>query len=585
MKYIKLLSVFLLISLVGCEDKLDILPDGSRLTEDQVKNVISKDATKLQSEINGLYSFMKAYPATGTVGQTDFGVASIAWRTEHNGPDLVSPVTGYNWYSGDLTFQGHNFTYTYPRQLWLQFYTQIATANSIIAKIDRATDDPTSKSYLGQALAIRAYDYFNLAQLFQFTYINNKNNPCVPLITEETELEDIVNNPRATVEEVYTLIMQDLDDAITYLTGSDIPPRPNESAVNLAVAYGIRARVNLVMQNWSDAASDAENALTLSGEAPMSMDAVSRPAFYDATVPGVLWGLIITAEDDATQSWLGNYTGHCVNLSFGVGGYCTVVGTWKKVSKLLYDTIPATDVRKGWCLDNNYESPNMQYHYDNGDANELLGPTYDPAVDGPAWYYLNMPTFTSVKFGVGESIINTDNSNDWILMRASEMELIKAEAKAMGGNLGGGQSDLETWVNTYRDPDFISEATTAEELQDEIWLQRRMEFWGEGITWYDHMRLEKDIVRYEERNGQIITNFGANAIFNIPADAPYRIWPIPQNEIQANDGISDADNNNMGTLPQSLPVPGGKKSMKEAFKNVNGIEFNKRSTIGFKKAY
>ena len=140
-------------------------------------------------------------------------------------------------------------------------------------------------------------------------------------------------------------------------------------------------------------------------------------------------------------------------------------------------------------------------------------------------------------------------------MRAAEMSLIIAEAKAMGGDLGGGKTELNTWVNTYRDPSFVSQAASATDLQNEVWLQRRIEFWGEGISWFDLMRLQKPVIRYEEVGGSIITNYGSLAIFNIPADAAYRLWPIPQQEIQANDGISDEDNNQMGTLPTSLPKP------------------------------
>lgn len=584
MKNIKfLLLLAITSSIFGCDDKLSQTPDGGMITGDQLTEVINNDPSKLQSEVNGLYSIMKAWPATTGSGdyQEDFGIPGIAAKTDHNGQDLVGDVTGYNWFSGEQDLTNRNFTYRAPRVVWNQFYMQIRTANSIIGKIERETTDPIGKSYLGQALAVRAYDYFNLVQLFQFTYVGNQDKPAVPIITDQTPVDSLTNNPRKTVAQVYALIMKDLNDAIGYLDDADIPSRPDVSAVDLAVAYGIRARVNLVMQNWNAAASDAEKALTASGQAPMSMQAVSVPTFDDVTEPGFLWGCIITTTDDATTSGICNFTSMCTNLCFGYGGYTTIVGTWKKVNKLLYNQIPATDVRKGWFLDENYEAAALKGYEDSGEAAEAYyewnGEPYSPA-DGPIWAAMGMEPYTSVKFApTNKQLTYPENSNDFPLMRASEMELIIAEAKGMGGDLAGGKAALEAWVQSYRDPDFVSVATSAQDFQDEVWLQRRIEFWGEGISWFDLMRLNKPAIRYKEVDGKVVTNYGALAIFDIPADAPYRLWPIPQKEIQTNDGISDAENNDMGTLPTSLPVPGAMKNVQQVkefgfSKSITGLQ-------------
>ncbi len=580
LKFILFLSITVLFT--GCKDKLNVNPDGGTITEDQLKEVTNNDPSKLRSEVNGLYSIMKAWPATtgSTDFQEDFGIPGIASKLDHNGQDLVGNVTGYNWFSGDQDLTDRNFTYRAPSVVWNQFYKQIRIANSIISKLDRETTDPVGKSYLGQALAVRAYDYFNLVQLFQFTYVDNKDKPAVPIVTDQTPEDQLINNPRATVQEVYSLIVKDLNDAISYLNDEDIPPRPDVSAVNLAIAYGIRARVNLVMQNWGDAANDADSALIVSGEVPMSMAAVSVPTFDDVTEPGIMWGCIITTEDDATTSGICNFTSMCTNLCFGYGGYTTIVGTWKKINKLLYDQIDSTDVRKGWFLNTNYEAAALKVYEESGDAaaayNEWMGEPYDPSV-GTIWEGLGMKPYTSVKFApTNKQLTYPENSNDFPLMRASEMKLIIAEATGMSGDLGGGKTELEDYVQTYRNPDFTSKAASAEELQDEVWLQRRIEFWGEGISWFDLMRLKKPIVRYtEDNNGNITTNYGALAIFNVPADAPYRLWPIPRKEIQTNEGISDAQNNDMGTLPNSLPAPSTKSvKLRPAGKSVNGLKRN-----------
>ena len=75
-------------------------------------------------------------------------------------------------------------------------------------------------------------------------------------------------------------------------------------------------------------------------------------------------------------------------------------------------------------------------------------------------------------------------------------------------------------------------------LEDEIWWQRRVELWGEGFAWGDIMRLNKDIIRSNS------TNWPAEwATQDVNAGNGVLIWLIPQAEIEANQGISDADNN------------------------------------------
>lgn len=80
--------------------------------------------------------------------------------------------------------------------------------------------------------------------------------------------------------------------------------------------------------------------------------------------------------------------------------------------------------------------------------------------------------YVNTKFGAYQSVFgNTTNASDWPLMRVEEMYLIKAEAEAMSGNLAAGKSTLENFVQAYRDPSFVSKATSPQQFQDEVWLR------------------------------------------------------------------------------------------------------------------
>ena len=148
----------------------------------------------------------------------------------------------------------------------------------------------------------------------------------------------------------------------------------------------------------------------------------------------------------------------------------------------------------------------------------------------PSLNNFGLTPYVNTKFGAYQSIFgNTTNASDWPLMRVEEMYLIKAEAEAMGGNLSGGKSTLENFVRTYRDPSFTSKANSAQDFQDEVWLQRRMELWGEGFSLFDILRLKKPVVRKN-------TNYDPSVQYNSAAEAQILIYRIPQCEMETNSG-------------------------------------------------
>lgn len=157
--------------------------------------------------------------------------------------------------------------------------------------------------------------------------------------------------------------------------------------------------------------------------------------------------------------------------------------------------------------------------------------------------YFGLEPYVNTKFGAYQSVFgNTTNASDWPLMRVEEMYLIKAEAEAMSGNLAAGKSTLENFVQAYRDPSFVSKATSPQQFQDEVWLQRRVELWGEGYSLFDLLRLKKPVVRKN-------TNYHASVQFNLDPESQIMIYRIPQCEMETNTGISDTDNNPAASQP------------------------------------
>ena len=205
-------------------------------------------------------------------------------------------------------------------------------------------------------------------------------------------------------------------------------------------------------------------------------------------------------------------------------GYASV-GAWRMCNKALYNQIPATDVRKGWfvgadTLSKNLSAEQQAYAFEAG-----------------------FEAYTQVKFGPykGE-LYSSTNACDIPLMRAEEMYLIIAEAKAMDEGASVGAAALESFVKTYRDPSYTCSATSKEAVQNAVWMQRRIELWGEGHSYFDLQRLQKPIDR---RGG----GYEESLVYNIAANDPVRIYMIPLSEIQTNAQINEGQNNPAAGMP------------------------------------
>lgn len=520
--------------LASCVD-LDTAPQGGRFTSDQKSDVAAALPQRLAADVNGMFSILgKQYCVYGASSSRDddAGYPTVCLSQDLNGPDMVGDNGNYNWFSVSSSYEDRTDTYANPYMRWAVFYNQLKLANDILSTIPADTEDPTLKIYKAQAKAVRAFDYLSLVPYYQYKYKGHENEPSVPIITD-TMSGDPSNNPRAPLSKVYELIMTDLNDAIAGLQGY---VRGSKAEIDQKVAYGLRARANLYMENWAAAASDANAAMA--GYTPYSRTQVSKPAFIDATDQNWMWAIIITPTNvpDPYPSWpsvLGSFSGD---------SYSAAVGCYKSINRLLWDKIPSTDVRKGWWVDQNLQSPNLATVTWNGVTGNAVASMSITDVKLPFLPY------TNIKFGQYGYYGNPINAGDWCMMRVEEMILIKAEATAMASGVAAAKPILEDFVRTYRDPSFTSTASSPAAFQDEVWLQRRIELWGEGFSMSDIMRLGKNVVRF--KNG-VTTNFPDAFKFNLAANDGFLLLRIPQRETNSNRGIPLSANNNGGTQPVS----------------------------------
>lgn len=538
--FVALLGSAMLLT-TSCSD-LDTNPSGSTMSDGQLDEVLAQDQSKLKSEVSGMYANMIECEAItqwyGSARHYDFGYASTMMMMDASGQDEPSQVSGYNWYNKPLRFVDRTANSETTYFIWNQCYKNIKAANDVLKSVDLENLSDVAKSYVGQAYAMRAFEYFTLIQLYQFSYKGHEDAAGVPIVTEKTA-EAEANNPRAAVKDVYKQIMDDLNTAIDYLTDS----RSAKSEINRQVAYGLRARVNLVMQNWSDAAADAQKAAE--GYTPLSKDAAAAPGFNDVSASNWIWGNIVDESNDIVQFGILNFPS--MMCSFTGNGYSPTYAC-RMINSKLWKEIPSTDVRKGWWIDENLNSPivNPKYvvhqEYEDEDGNvvkylAVYNQTGDEVAD------ITEP-YTNVKFGAYKNQYGNElNACDIPLMRVEEMILIQAEATAMGGNVEEGKRILENFVRTYRDPSYTCNATTAEGVQDAVWFQRRVELWGEGFSFTDLLRLKKPL----DRTG---ANYEVSVRFKLPAESPIFLYLIPEDEENHNEALV-GNNNPVVAVPKA----------------------------------
>lgn len=520
----KILYPFLIISLligfVACSDDLETAPT------DRVAGPVIFETTKgAQVAMDGIYRML--YTSTwGDTGWTtgnhhqNFGIMSTKIYTSLMGEDFLQDAMGNGWFYFDYRFDVRS-RYTAstwrPYATWNFYYTLISNANYILAEEENLEGDPAEvDNIMAQAYSIRAYAYFQLIQSFQQTYVGNQTAPGVPLYTEATTAAS-EGKGRGTVEEVYTQINLDLDDAIAKFKSAGIA-QSHKSHIDLYVAHAIKANVALVQNKWGTAAEHANAVLGKPGLRLMSSSEIHE-GFNDVKSNSVLWGAEIIADQSTV------YASFFSHMDARADRYAR--SSRKCIYNWLYNQIPSNDARKKWWQDPN--GPDV------GKSNHNIA-------------------YNQHKFLYAE--IDGD-LGDYIFMRKAEMQLVYAEALCRDQKYTEAKAALEELLKVRRDDwatvldgvTMSNELTMgsigdAKTLMDHIILQRRIELWGEAERIFDLQRLKMGFDRGSAAGGSNHSNFLPAFDSKVPASKEF-ILTIPQKEFDGNPNMSPADQNPM----------------------------------------
>lgn len=482
-----LLILFVWMALASCKKEfLDTYPTTSVAATDALASTQNAYAA-----LNGIHRVMYTqYDAQGQAGEGSNNIFR-----DLMGEDIVYPLAGGSTgLIGFLQWQTHrNVNDGFLRYVYRFYYRLISNANILINGIDKVPGAEADRKIIkGQALAYRAWAHFQLVQLWGKRY-NATAKPNaqagVPLLLENT----LEGQARTSVEDVYTQINKDLDEAITLLTGYNRVGTAAKSNINVNVAQGFKARVALAQQNWATAATAAVAAR----QGVALMDTTAYVAgFNTVTNPEWIWG---SRQIDDHNTFFFSYFAY-ISANFN----STVLRTQPRaINATLWEAISTSDVRKK-CWDK-------------------TGATVPVPPGGAKVAYQNK------KFLAQSS---SSSVGDVPLMRGAEMLLIESEAKARGGDEAGAQTALFTLLKA-RDRKAVTPTETGQALIDRILFNRRIELWGEGFRFTDLKRLNLPL----NRNGIPNHLTALIAIRDVPAGDPRWEWFFPQDELNTNKNI------------------------------------------------
>lgn len=511
----------------GTEEITYIISDGANDAVGKVIVTVNNEIT----ELNDIYQFTISQGAGGSNSQIDFGIKSNDIFSDLLAGDMALSVNSYRWYTGIANLDAtQDFSYSANRQVWLFYYNLIRRCNyliEIIENTDETNQTAQTKAALGQTKALRAYAYFYLAQFFQDEYI--EQDSILPIITKSDENYKSLS----TAKEVFDFIIKDLDESISLLDGFTRSAK-NQIDINIARAFkayvlgamGVEDEliVSLTQQiiDSNDYSITAESNLVANNSSSSANGFVN--GFNDVSSPSWMWGMdVVSANNLGLVSWWGQMDAWAYSYAWA--------GDYKAIDASLYNQISDNDYRKNQFLDDTSNTRHLQplFKFRSADA-----------------------------IGGGARPI----TSDYVYMRIEEIYLLNAEAHARLGNNEAAKTSLKTLVDRrVSDASYINDLSGSA-LQDEIYLQTRIELWGEGKAYLAMKRNKKSITRGSNHlffAGETIPHNDNSLTFDIPEGFGYTsndpvITLIGEENVNSKLGVSyndlgatavDKDNNDI----------------------------------------
>lgn len=459
----------------------------------------------------------------------DWGYGSLMHIRDVMGDDYAVEENSYDWYDAWAQNENIDARKMNAQFVWIYLTRSMLKTNAVIelfvnnSEVLRDHSQDFAKAYLYRAMlnldAARMYEYLPVVGQ---SSVNDDGNDVANLTIPIYELRNYnnyftVDIPRATREEMFKFILSDLEKAEALLTKHTSTIR---KTIDINAVYGMMARLYMWVEDYANAELMAEKVISSGKYNPITKAewTSAKNGFNTAIDHSWIMYFSYPAECNAVVSKLCNWTSWCSNeTSFGYAGTRTRV----MMSKAMYEKMSDTDWRK------------LSYKAPGSIADDAKEREYINAEN-----FNSLPDYASLKFRPKNGSYSSHTVGatvDVPLMRIEEMLFISMEAKARQGK--DSKAELVSFMKEYRDPEYALASMSQGEYINEILFQKRVEFWGEGINYFDYKRANLPVYRdYSD------SNFPSMSLFNTLSRPSWMNFVFPETDGLANKGLKGWNN-------------------------------------------
>jgi len=459
-KYI--ICTFLGVALASCSDFLQLQPE-YQINE----NSFYKNAKDFETALVGNYAGLQGLHNTSTVNLGDLTTdnADIKW---------TSPTVGETECDEMNPTASNDFLNT----VWSTCFATIARSNNILSRLDAVTlTDAQKNQYKGESLFLRAYSYFYLVRLFG-------NVPIVDVAFRSPNEIMSFDMTRKPVAEIYNLIVKDLTEAATLLTGATIPSKSQASA---GASKTLLGKVYLTNKQYDLAKTVLKEVID---QKIYSLNPDYKKLF--------------TNGNDELQESI--FEVKYLSGNVGEGNSFSSIFTPARFDMAIF---PGNMQGSGRVLPTRqmasaYEAKDLRRTASIGDSVKLVTGKYEKET-----YGLKFVDFTTGIVG--------DGGINFTALRYADVLLMYAEAL----NETAGTTEAHTYINLVRTRAGLPALAglSKSDFQLAMERERRVEFFLEGHRWFDLVRTgraQEVLNKYFKDNGLSFTVAAHEVIMPIP---------------------------------------------------------------------
>lgn len=471
---------FASLCLAACNDLILDLTPQSALTEAN----FYKKAKDMEGAVIGIYSSYQSRKPR------DWTILEMPTDNIHR--------TGYFNIGGldelnNLAFSSENPLFS---SFWRATYNGIFRSNAVLANLDNPTDyiAGQKEQLEGEAKFMRALFYFDLVRMFGG----------VPKVTTLLSVDESRTTPRASQQEIYDLVISDLNEAIALL------PAPGEIATgraNKAAAIALLSKVYVYLEDWQNAKINLEKTDVFNFQLQDDFNS--------------LWSL--NNEDNSEILFAMKYTESTNGqpLSTDFLPYFGVTGIAPRGNENVFPS---------WSLHKRYESEDSRKE---ATITEYWKSPVSPADEPAIWYpYIS-------KFAVPHPA--NSSGLDIPVIRYADVLLLKAEVFYHLGQTEEALTELnKVRARAFKNTDhnyIMSDIADKESFIDKLLLERQLEFALENERWFDLVRTNRFMTALKQVERYYNITDKVAQVVNLEPQPYYKLFPIPNNEIELAPGI------------------------------------------------